>query len=259
MPLYRARPPLTPPSILSVLLRRSCERGGRPGGGGGGGSQAGGSAVGGAGGGADVMPEESSTARPEDHRGSPGFDPGCARPFVPGDHRCSRAGSRCDDRHREHPCRGRPGRRGAVPPAAGAPRPGARAPPPPLARPRQGRVLAGVAAGTAAHLRQDPLVVRAAFVVLAALGIGIVLYGLLWLTMPVAEPGAEPVVSLVPGAPRSTRQVLGLAALAVVGAIVVGQLLSSFDSNVVLPLVLVAAGLAVIWRQLDADRTLARP
>jgi len=120
-------------------------------------------------------------------------------------------------------------------------------------------VLAGVAAGTAAHLRQDPLVVRAAFVVLAALGIGIVLYGLLWLTMPVAEPGAEPVVSLVPGAPRSTRQVLGLAALAVVGAIVVGQVLSSFDSNVVLPLVLVAAGLAVIWRQLDADRTLARP
>jgi phage shock protein PspC (stress-responsive transcriptional regulator) len=84
-------------------------------------------------------------------------------------------------------------------PVAGTPAPGAGPGPqsrPPLARPRQGRLLAGVAAGTAAHLRQDPLVVRAAFVVLAALGVGVVLYGLLWMTMPVAEPGDEPVVTL---------------------------------------------------------------
>ena len=40
--------------------------------------------------------------------------------------------------------------------------------------------------GTAAHLRQDPLIVRVAFAVLATTGIGIVAYGLLWLTMPVA-------------------------------------------------------------------------
>jgi hypothetical protein len=37
MPLYWARPPLTPPITLSVRLRRSWPRTGGPGGGGGGG------------------------------------------------------------------------------------------------------------------------------------------------------------------------------------------------------------------------------
>src|SRR3954447_4214627 len=54
IPLYSARPPATPPTSLSVLLRRSCARPG----GVAGGSQAG-SADGGAGGGADVMPQAS--------------------------------------------------------------------------------------------------------------------------------------------------------------------------------------------------------
>src|SRR3954452_11286049 len=49
MPLYSASPPLTPPSTLSVRLRRSCGRAGGPGGGGGG-CQAGGSSGGGGGG-----------------------------------------------------------------------------------------------------------------------------------------------------------------------------------------------------------------
>ncbi|WP_324274380.1 PspC domain-containing protein [Blastococcus brunescens] len=75
--------------------------------------------------------------------------------------------------------------------ATGTP-PGTTADRPPLARPRSGRLMAGVAAGTAAHLRQDPLVVRVAFVVLASFGIGVVMYGLLWLTMPVATPGEDP-------------------------------------------------------------------
>ena len=62
--------------------------------------------------------------------------------------------------------------------AGGAP------PRPPLARPADGRVLAGVAAGVAAHLGLDPLIVRAAFAVLGVAGIGVVGYGLLWLAMP---------------------------------------------------------------------------
>ena len=147
-------------------------------------------------------------------------------------------------------------------PVAGTPAPGAGPGPqprPPLARPRQGRLLAGVAAGTAAHLRQDPLVVRAAFVVLSALGVGVVLYGLLWLTMPAAEPGAEPVVTLKSGETRSTRQLLALGGLGLVALILFGQVLSFSNGNVVLPLVLVAAGLAVIWRQLDTDRALSLP
>jgi signal transduction histidine kinase len=162
----------------------------------------------------------------------------------------------------DHRC---PGRRGgatirsvttpvAEPPAVGAP------PRPPLARPRSGRVLAGVAVGTAAHLRQDPLVVRVAFVALAAAaGIGALLYGLLWLTMPVAEPGAQPVLTLSSANPRNRRQLIGLGLLGLVCASLFGQLVSGSSGNIVLPLVLVGAGLAVIWRQLDADRTLSVP
>ena len=151
-----------------------------------------------------------------------------------------RQGSRCDD-HRVTVL--------APPDAA----PGV-APRPPLARPRAGRLVAGVAVGTAAHLRLDPLLVRIAFVVLASAFIGVVAYALLWLTMPVTDAEPPPADC----APRSTRQYVGLAALAV-AAFVVVQTLSSWGSDLLLPLVLLAGGLAVIWRQLDTDRGLALP
>jgi signal transduction histidine kinase/phage shock protein PspC (stress-responsive transcriptional regulator) len=133
------------------------------------------------------------------------------------------------------------------------------APPrPPLVRPRSGRAIAGVAVGTATHLRQDPLVVRVAFALLATTGIGIVAYGLLWLTMPVAAPGEEPDEPPVPGwRPRGAKQWIATVVLGLVAASLLGQLTRWTSSDVVLPLVLVGAGLAVIWRQLDTDRTLA--
>ncbi len=132
---------------------------------------------------------------------------------------------------------------------------------PPLARPRSGRLLAGVAAGTAAHLRQDPMVVRVAFVVLATTGIGVVMYALLWLTMPVAAPGAEAPApgAFTLGAPTGKRQLLALGVLGFAAVVIVGQVARFSNGALVLPLVLVAVGLAVIWRQLDTDRTLALP
>jgi signal transduction histidine kinase len=143
--------------------------------------------------------------------------------------------------------------------ATGAP-PGETADRPPLARPRSGRLLAGVAAGTASHLRQDPLVVRVAFVVLATFGIGVVMYGLLWLTMPVAAPGEDP----TPGAfrlqrPKSKRQLFMLVLLGIAAATVLGQVARLSSGDLVLPLIVVAVGMAVIWRQLDTDRTLNLP
>jgi signal transduction histidine kinase len=130
---------------------------------------------------------------------------------------------------------------------------------PPFVRPRSGRLLAGVAAGTASHLRQDPLVVRIAFAVLATTGIGIVVYGLLWLTMPVAAPGEDPEPGTVQlGAGTGRRQLFILVLLGLAASALFGQVLTS-SGALALPLILVAVGLAVIWRQLDADRTLARP
>jgi signal transduction histidine kinase len=131
---------------------------------------------------------------------------------------------------------------------------------PPLVRPRSGRLVAGVAAGTAAHLRQDPMVVRVAFVVLATTGIGVVMYALLWLTMPVAAPGTEEPApgTFTLGARTGKRQLLTLLVLGFAAVVIIGQV-ARFSGELVLPLVLVAVGMAVIWRQLDTDRTLALP
>ncbi|WP_231503055.1 ATP-binding protein [Blastococcus sp. URHD0036] len=127
---------------------------------------------------------------------------------------------------------------------------------PPLVRPRSGRMLAGVAAGTAAHLRTDPLVVRVGLVALAVTGIGVVVYGLLWLFMPISD--AE-----VPAAPTvdrpSRRQTIGLVLLGIGALALVTNLASWGNGDVTVPLLLVGVGLATIWRQLDTDRTLARP
>jgi signal transduction histidine kinase/phage shock protein PspC (stress-responsive transcriptional regulator) len=134
------------------------------------------------------------------------------------------------------------------------------APPrPPLVRPRSGRAVAGVAAGTAAHLRQDPLVVRVAFVLLATTGIGIAAYGLLWLTMPVAAPGdeADQAPPTQGWRPHGARQWIATVVLGLVAVSLLSGLTRWNNNVVVLPLVLVAAGLTVIWRQLDTDRTLA--
>ncbi len=150
-------------------------------------------------------------------------------------------------------------------PATTGPAPGPPAPPgppdarPPLVRPQGGRLLAGVAVGTAAHLRQDPLVVRVAFAVLATAGIGVVAYAALWLMMPVAQPGTENPAPVVGPRPTGKRQWLGLIVIAFVAVVLLGQLSTWGGGDVVLPLILVAAGMAVIWRQLDTDRTLALP
>jgi signal transduction histidine kinase len=121
-------------------------------------------------------------------------------------------------------------------------------------------MLAGVAAGTAAHLRQDPLIVRVAFVVLATTGLGVVAYGLLWLTMPVAAPGEDPEPGAMElGASTSRRQLFVLVLLGLAASALLGQVAQGSSGALVLPLILVAVGLAVIWRQLDTDRTLALP
>ncbi|MEX5717246.1 ATP-binding protein [Geodermatophilus maliterrae] len=145
-------------------------------------------------------------------------------------------------------------------PGGPAPVPGAAAPVPmengrpPLVRPRSGRLLAGVAAGTAAHLRVDPLVVRVVLVALATTGIGVVVYALLWFFVPLGDAAPARTES-----EPSRRQTLGLVLFGLGALVLVTNLSTWGNSDLIAPLLLVAGGLAVIWRQLDTDRTLARP
>src|SRR5688572_28008002 len=138
---------------------------------------------------------------------------------------------------------------GPLPGGAGTARPA-----PPLRRPADGRVLAGVCAGIAERLGADPLLVRVAFIAAATTGLGFAVYALGWAIMP------------TDGTPAPLRRIrTGRAAVEVglgTGLLVLAALLAMrglglwFSDAVAWPLVLVAAGGALLWRQ---SQTRAEP
>src|SRR5690242_694999 len=78
----------------------------------------------------------------------------------------------------------------------------------PLRRASSGRIVAGVCAGLGRHFAIDPLVVRIAFVALAtAGGMGVVLYGLAWLIVPIEGDESAPPVRQGHGRTRGTVEV----------------------------------------------------
>ncbi|WP_405489416.1 PspC domain-containing protein [Nocardia sp. NBC_00511] len=122
----------------------------------------------------------------------------------------------------------------------------ATAAPPKLVRRTGGRVVGGVAGGLADHLGIDVLKVRMAFVLLSALGAGIVAYGMLWIFTPgggdtVAPSGAE------------RRQAIGLALLGISLAVVTAWLFNGSAAHVIGPILVVTIGAALVWREFDAD------
>jgi len=136
---------------------------------------------------------------------------------------------------------------------------------PTLRRRSDGRLLAGVAAGLADHLRLDVLHVRVALALLTGVaGFGVALYAALWIVVPVARPqdGTEPVglaaASRTGRRPwRSARRgdvgqlvafgALGLGLVLLLNSVAVGVPLL-----VLVPLLIAAAGVALLWTQADA-------
>src|SRR5690349_17999061 len=53
-----------------------------------------------------------------------------------------------------------------------------------LMRSRSDKIIAGVASGIGQYLAVDPVIVRLAFVALCLTGVGVLLYPILWLVMP---------------------------------------------------------------------------
>ena len=126
-----------------------------------------------------------------------------------------------------------------------------------LARDRQNGWLGGVCAGIGRRYGVQVWLVRFAFVVATtAGGLGIVLYALGWLVIPAGE-----------GAPGRRRLPTGRAAVEVAlgtGLLLLSVLLTFralgiwFSDAFVWPLVLVASGGALIWRQ-SAERPASEP
>ena len=120
------------------------------------------------------------------------------------------------------------------------------------------RVMFGVAGGLAEHLDIDSTLVRVAFVVLGfASGIGLIAYVVLALVMPEAVEGAAPAEDST--APREAdtrtkrnRNLIGglLVIIGVVFLLLQLEFLSWLSWSLIWPLIVIAAGVALIW-----DRT----
>lgn len=111
--------------------------------------------------------------------------------------------------------------------------------------------MAGVASGIGDSLQVDPILVRLAFVVLSlASGLGVVLYGLLWVVLP--ESNLDGVGRRSRSINSDTDVTRGLA----FGSIVFGAVLLVrrtgiwFPDGLMWPTVLMAAGLSMTWRRI---------
>jgi len=115
-------------------------------------------------------------------------------------------------------------------------------------------VLGGVCAGLAREFGVDPLVVRVAFVAVAfAGGLGVALYVLAWVLLP-ADEGTSLLARRRLAGRAAVEVALGVGLLAL-SALLTFRALGLWSSDaVVWPVVLVAAGGALLWRE-----SIARP
>ncbi len=130
-------------------------------------------------------------------------------------------------------------------------------PPKTLRRSTEHRVLGGVSAGLARYLRIDPVIVRIAFIVsLFVGGIGVVAYAAAWLLVPDDDDNTVLSSQRFRRSDDLTR-VVGIVLVFFAAALVLGHW--SWTGEVVLPLLLVAAGVWLLLRRVDDAPTDARP
>ena len=122
----------------------------------------------------------------------------------------------------------------------------------PLRRDPERGVIAGVAAGLAARLGIDPVIVRVAFAATSvAGGAGIGAYLLAWVLIP-TEGGARAPIERLAGKRDTWMIVAGAACLALAALLLLREWGLWLSDGIVWPLILAAAGGALIWRQSTA-------
>ena len=136
---------------------------------------------------------------------------------------------------------GQPGPGEPDPPSPGPPAPPQRA----VRRSRSERVIAGVCGGLGRHLGIDPVLLRAAFVILAlANGLGVIAYVICWVAIPEEGPD-EPSVPAPQGRWETGRLVLG-GSLVVLGLVLLLDRLAPDLDELFWPVAVVAVGVGVI-------------
>ncbi|WP_217199135.1 ATP-binding protein [Streptomyces buecherae] len=134
-----------------------------------------------------------------------------------------------------------------------------------LYRSAEGRMLGGVARGLAGHLGLPVSWVRIVFLaLLMAEGFGVLLYALFWFVVPLGVGGVEaPRPAAVTGRDGKRRllarkpdkgQIFALVAVVAGMAIFVSSFQLGRANAYVWPLLLIGAGVALVWRQADNAR-----
>lgn len=125
--------------------------------------------------------------------------------------------------------------------------------PPRLRRSTDDKVVAGICGGLGRYFDVDPLFFRLAFVVLAiGGGSGVLLYVIGWIVIP-EQGDNEPVAS--GGSLGSQGPVLAGVALIAIGAMLLMNNLVPWFDRIMLPLVVIAAGAALLYTGGRRDRT----
>lgn len=145
-----------------------------------------------------------------------------------------------------------------------------------LARPDDGRLVAGVAVGLARHLGVSPIVIRATFVVVSLVnGIGVVAYVVLWALMPqaqsrdvrealnqlragyrhgrpaTAERARQALTELGPKDQRVKTLLIGVACIAAAALLIASRFTDLIRLSVIVPVGVVLVGAALGLGQLD--------
>ena len=122
-----------------------------------------------------------------------------------------------------------------------------------LRRDNQRGVIAGVAAGIGRRVGIDPMIVRVGFIAASfAGGFGIVLYLLGWALIP-GEDGSRVPVERIAGKRETWLVVGGMVLLALAALLLLREWGLLFSDQIVWPVILTAAGGALIWRQSTAE------
>ena len=124
--------------------------------------------------------------------------------------------------------------------------------PVPLRRDPANGYVAGVCAGFAARVGIDPLLIRIGFVLtLAAGGVAIPLYAVGWVLIPANGP-ERPVVARLLTRHDTWLVAAGMGCLTLAAVLLLREWGLWFSDRIAFPLVIAAAGGALIWRQSQA-------
>ncbi|WP_229749942.1 ATP-binding protein [Flexivirga endophytica] len=123
---------------------------------------------------------------------------------------------------------------------------------PPLARPTEGRVLAGVCAGVSRHLGVPLTSLRVITAVSLVFLFGLPVYVFLWLTMPQSDGPAlvRPFDKEGSGISRGRLFTIGIPVLVIGGLAASGAIRSVARLSFTLPLLVIGVGLVLVWSRL---------